>query len=54
MKKKKMEGDLEKGSPEWNKLQVAKSTIKLTDVGATLLGGMTKEEARKIIGKYKK
>ncbi len=42
----------QKGSAEWNQLQIAKRTIKLTPSGATLMGGMTIEEAKNILDKY--
>ena len=37
---------------EKRQLEIAKRTIKLADAVANILGGMTKEEARKIIMKY--
>jgi hypothetical protein len=43
---------------EQHQLRIARDTLKLSDVGARILGGMTKEEARHIIfmltGKYPK
>jgi hypothetical protein len=41
-----------KGTPEWNQLQVAKKTLKMTDSGASLMGGMTKKEAKELLKKY--
>jgi hypothetical protein len=35
--------------PEKHQLRIARKTLKLSDVGAMILGGMTKEEARTII-----
>lgn len=35
--------------PEQHQLRIARRTLKLSDVGARILGGMTKEEAREII-----
>ena len=34
-----------------HQLQIAKRTLELSDVGALIMGGMTKEEARKVIKK---
>lgn len=42
----------EKGTPEWHELQIAKKTMKMNDVGAMIMGGQTKEEARKILKEY--
>ena len=42
----------EKGTPNWHQLQIAKSTMKLSEVGAMMLGGMNHEEAKKILDKY--
>lgn len=41
----------EKGSPEWHQLRIAKDTIKYPIKGE-LMGGMTVEEAEKIVAKY--
>ncbi len=35
--------------PEKHQLRVARKTLTLSDVGALILGGPTKEEARQII-----
>ena len=32
-----------------HQLKIAKDTLKMSDVGAAIMGGMTKEEARQII-----
>jgi hypothetical protein len=37
--------------PERHQLRIAKRTLELSDVGALILGGMTKEEARIVIKK---
>lgn len=37
--------------PERHQLNIAKRTLELSDVGALIMGGMTKEEARIIIKK---
>lgn len=37
--------------PEKHQLKIAKQTLKYSDVGARIMGGMTKEEARIIIKK---
>lgn len=34
-----------------HQLRIARRTLELSDVGAQILGGMTKEEARKILAK---
>ena len=34
-----------------HQLQIAKRTLELSDVGALIMGGMTKEEARVVIKK---
>ena len=36
---------------EKHKRKIARKTLKLSDVGARIMGGMTKEEARKVLGK---
>ena len=35
--------------PEKHQLRIAKQTLKYSDVGARIMGGMTKEEARQVI-----
>jgi hypothetical protein len=35
-----------------HQIKIAKSTLKMNDVGVTIMGGMTKEEARRILRKY--
>jgi hypothetical protein len=35
--------------PEKHQLRIAKSTLNLSDVGARIMGGMTKAEARIVI-----
>lgn len=37
---------------EQNQLKVAKATLGLSDVFVKIMGGMTKEEAHKILEKY--
>lgn len=32
-----------------HQLKIAKSTLRMSDVGARIMGGMTKEEARKFL-----
>ena len=39
---------------EKHQLKIAKNTLKMSDVGARIMGGMTKEEAKKIIEKLTK
>lgn len=39
--------------PEKHQLRIAKDTLRLSDIGARIMGGMTKEEARKIVNKNK-
>ncbi len=34
---------------ERHQLKIAKATLKMSDVGASIMGGMTKEEARAVI-----
>lgn len=34
-------------------IDIAKKTLKMSDSGAKIMGGMTKEEAREILKKYK-
>lgn len=36
---------------EKHQLKIAKSTMKMSDAGAFIMGGMTKDEARKVIKK---
>ena len=35
--------------PEQHQLKIARRTLELSDVGASILGGMTKAEARQVI-----
>lgn len=37
--------------PEKHQLKIARSTLKMSDAGAIVMGGMTKEEAKKVIKK---
>ena len=34
-----------------HQLKIARATLKMSDVGAFVMGGMTKDEARKVIKK---
>ena len=43
-----------KNSPEWHKLQVAKKTLKMTSIMAQIMGGMTIDEAKKVVAQYSK
>lgn len=35
-----------------HQIRIAKRTLELSDVGALILGGMTKDEARKVLNKH--
>ena len=35
--------------PERHQLKIARDTLKLSDIGARIMGGMTKKEAKEII-----
>ncbi len=35
--------------PEKHQLRIAKDTLKLSDIGAKIMGGMTKDEAKKLL-----
>ena len=35
--------------PQKHQLKIAKDTLKMSDVGARVMGGMTKDEARKFL-----
>ena len=35
--------------PQQHQLRIARSTLKMSDQGAKIMGGMTKEEARQVI-----
>lgn len=37
---------------EAHQLRIARATLKLSDAGARIMGGMTKDEAREIIRKF--
>lgn len=39
--------------PEQHQLKIAKDTLKMSDIGARIMGGMTKEEARALIQRLK-
>ena len=38
-----------KSVPDAHQIAIAKKTLRLSDVGAMILGGMTKEEARSVL-----
>ena len=38
--------------PEQHQLKIARKTLKYSDAGARIMGGMTKAEARNIIEKF--
>ena len=48
----KMKPMPEEGTPEWHKVRIARQTMKMTDAGAMIMGGPTKEEARKTLDEY--
>ncbi len=35
--------------PESHQFKIAKSTLKMSEIGARIMGGMTKDEARKFL-----
>lgn len=35
--------------PEQHQLKIAKATLRMSDIGAKIMGGMTKDEARLVI-----
>jgi len=37
--------------PDRHQLKIAKSTLKMSDIGATIMGGMTKEKARQVLAR---
>ena len=43
-----------KNTPEWHKLQIAKKTLRMSDIGAQIMGPPSKEEAKKTVNQYKK
>ena len=47
---------LQKGMtvPEWHQLQIAKKTVKMSPAMAAILGGMSVDEAKAIVNKWKK
>ncbi len=49
------------GNPKWNltvpekhQLKIARQTLRMSDIGARIMGGMTKPEAREFIRKHRK
>ena len=38
--------------PERHQLKIARATLKMSDVGARIMGGMSKAEAREIIFRF--
>ena len=36
----------------YHQIKIAKSTLKMSDIGARIMGGMTKDEARDILKKH--
>jgi hypothetical protein len=47
-----LEGNEELSPAIKNQIQIAKKTLKMSNKGAGIMGGMTKEEARSILKKY--
>jgi len=43
--------EIKEGVPEKHQLKIAQDTLKLSDAGARIMGGMTKEEARALLRK---
>jgi len=39
-------------TPEKHRLKIAKRTLAMSDAGARIMGGMTKDEARALLAKY--
>ena len=37
---------------EKHQVKIAKATLKMSDIGAAIMGGMTKEHARQILLRY--
>lgn len=37
--------------PEKHQLRIAKQTLRMTDAGANIMGGMTKDEARQFLSR---
>jgi len=35
--------------PDKHQLRIARSTMKMSDIGASIMGGMNKDEAREVI-----
>ena len=35
--------------PDTHQLKIARDTLKMSDIGARIMGGMTKEQAREVI-----
>jgi len=47
------ESNIKKNNPAlWHQIQIAKKTLKMTDAGAAIMGGMSKEEARNLLKKH--
>jgi hypothetical protein len=36
-------------TPEKHQMRIAKQTLKMSDIGASIMGGMTKQEAREFL-----
>jgi len=45
-------GKVEKGTPEWHQLQIAKRTINMNPAMASVMGGMSIDEAKAILDKH--
>ena len=41
-----------KGTPEWHRLEIARKTIRMHPAIVNVLGGMTIDEAKKVILQY--
>jgi hypothetical protein len=49
----KKEKEIGKQDPAlWHQIQIAKKTLKYNDIGASIMGGMTKDEARELLKKH--
>jgi len=53
LRKKRIEfGEMMEDVARKHQLKIARDTLRMSDVGALIMGGMTKEEARDFLRKY--
>jgi len=47
-----MKGDIMRDVAKQHQLKIAKDTLRMSDVGALIMGGMTKDEAHQVLKEH--